>query len=92
MDKDYKPHICLHAPSGKHPFLTTNFFGVKDRMPPNEGHDTGDPSWELTMTMVQQALAENDDDEEEGMRMRRIGPEPSMLRLLEESSWQVCPH
>ena len=47
-------------------FLTkTTIFRAKDRMPPNEGHDTGDPSWELTMTMVQQALAENDEDDEE---------------------------
>ena len=65
-------------------------------MPPNQGHEAPDASWELTgeEAVTAEMVVEEDELEDEAFSEEgnpRMGPEQSMLLLLTQSEWQVCP-
>ena len=67
---------------------------VKGNMSPNQGHEAPDASWELREeeAVTAEMLVEDEDDAfPEDENHPRMGPEQSMLLLLTQSSWQVCP-
>ena len=64
-------------------------------MPPNQGHEAPDASWELTgeEAVTAEMVVEEDEHEDEAFPEEenpRMGPEQSVLLLLTQSSWQVC--